>query len=271
MQMVEDDLESITARASEIVKEVGAFIRREAVSFNQQKVELKGYNDLVSYVDKGAEEMLVSMLKNIVPGCGFILEEKTSTINESSSLKWIIDPLDGTTNYVHGVPCYCISVALAKDEEIIIGIVYELNHNELFCAWKNGGAYLNDHVISVSATLTPSSSLVATGFPYTDFSFLEQYMQIFYYCIKNTRGLRRLGSAAADLAYVACGRFDAFYEYGLNSWDVAAGSLIVSEAGGTITDFKGKDDFIFGREILAANKNVHSSFLKIIKNSFDYL
>jgi myo-inositol-1(or 4)-monophosphatase len=261
------NLERVTNRASDIIKEVGAFICRESKKFNQQHVELKGHNDLVSYVDKSAEEMLVKMLGDILPGCGFILEEKTSAENSKSLLKWIVDPLDGTTNFVHGVPCYCISVALAINDVIEIGIVYEINRDELFKAWKNGGAYLNNVPISVSKAESPALSLVATGFPYTDFSFMDQYMQIFHYCMKNTRGLRRLGSAAADLAYVACGRFDAFYEYGLNSWDVAAGSLIVAEAGGVVTDFKGEKDFVYGREILAANNNVHNDFLAVIKAS----
>ena len=263
-------LESVTSKASEAIRTVGDFIRSEALKFNKQEVKLKGHNELVSYVDKNAEEMLVTKLTGLIPDCGFILEEQKSAGNEDSKWKWIIDPLDGTTNFVHGVPCYCISVALAKNNIVVAGIVYELNRDELFTAWEFGGAYLNGEVISVSNAENLESSLIATGFPYTDFSFIDQYMQIFHYCMKNTRGLRRLGSAAADLAYVACGRFDAFYEYGLNPWDVAAGSIIVKEAGGEMSDFSGGDNYVFGREILATNKRIHRNFLDIIKKSFGY-
>ena len=150
-----------------------------------------------------------------------------------------------------------------KDEKIIIGIIYEINQDECFYAWQNGGAFLNDKGISVSKVSHLKDSLLATGFPYSNYIYMKQYMAVFDYCMYHSHGLRRLGSAAADLAYVACGRFEGFYEYGLQSWDVAAGVLIVTEAGGKVSDFKGGDNYIFGREIIATNNSLCiRSFLK---------
>jgi len=268
--MTELDLEKITGIASKHVKEVGEFIRHESTRFKNSSVELKGFNDLVSYVDKTAEIKLVDGLKDLIPNAGFLLEEKTSKTLADSEFQWIIDPLDGTTNFVHGVPCYSISVALAENKNIIAGIIYEINLDEMFTAWKDGGSFLNGKPIQVSSANKLSESLIATGFPYIDFSFMSKYMEVFNYCMKNTRGLRRLGSAAVDLAYVACGRFDVFYEYGLNPWDVAAGTIIVKEAGGKVTDFNNGLEYIFGNEILASNNKVHNEFLDVTKKAFGY-
>jgi myo-inositol-1(or 4)-monophosphatase len=211
--------------------------------------------------------MIVEQLKKIFPASGFITEEKTSEIIDDH-YNWIIDPLDGTTNFIHGMPCFCISIALMKDNELVIGVVHELNFDECFYGWKDGGAFMNGNSISVSQTKVLAESLMATGFPYHDYNRMEQYMKVFDYCMHNTHGLRRLGSAAADLAYVACGRFDGFYEYGLNSWDVAGGALIVKEAGGIVTDFKGGNDFIFGSEMIATNKHISSEMLNVIRKYF---
>jgi len=260
-------LESICHSAIEIIRPVGEFILRERMHFNSDVVELKGFNDLVSYVDKSSEVMLVEGLSAILPGCGFITEEKTAG-NSGEEYVWVIDPLDGTTNYVHGIPCFCISVALLHRNIAVMGIVYELNFKELFYAWQGSPAFLNGKVISVSKRQSASESLVATGFPYTDFSKMKEYMLVFDWCMKNTHGLRRLGSAAADLVYVACGRFEAFYEYGLSSWDVAAGAFIVRQAGGRVTDFADGNEFLFGKEILATNSVVHNEFLTVIAEKF---
>ena len=195
--------------------EVGSFILNERRNFISSDVEYKGKNDLVSYVDRTAESILVERLSLIVPEAGFLTEEKTIDPIEKE-FQWIIDPLDGTTNFIHGIPCFCISIALHHFGQPVIGVVHELNQDECFYAWKDGGAYMNGQTIRTSATADFQQTLIATGFPYHNYSKMKKYMSVFDFCMRNTRGLRRLGSAAADLAYVAAGRFDAFYEYGLN-------------------------------------------------------
>jgi myo-inositol-1(or 4)-monophosphatase len=261
------DLQKLCTDARSLILETGNFIRNERKTFSSASIEMKGHNDLVSYVDKTAERKLVQGLSSLLPGCGFITEEKTVNIT-GEIYNWIIDPLDGTTNFIHGIPCFCISVALMEHEKIILGIIYEINLDECFYASQNGGAFLNGKAISVSKVAFVKDSLLATGFPYTDYKYMKQYMAIFDYCMHNTHGLRRLGSAAADLAYVACGRFEGFYEYGLKSWDLAAGVLIVTEAGGKVSDFKGGDNYIFGSELIACNSLIYNEFFEVVKNAF---
>lgn len=246
-----------------LVKETGDFIRQESQKFDQSKIEYKGKNDLVSYVDKEAEKRLVKGLSEMLPGSGFIAEEGTST-KRSDSYNWIIDPLDGTTNFTHGLPIYAISVALMKRNELALGVVYELNRDECFHASKGEGAFLNHMPIKVSPSKELDKALLATGFPYYDFEQMNKYLAILNDFMQNTHGLRRMGSAAVDLAYTACGRFEGFFEYNLNAWDVAAGALIVQEAGGKVTDFKGGNDFLFGREIIAGNA-AQPQMLKVIQ------
>lgn len=235
-----------------LVKDTGEFIRQEFSKFDESKIEYKGKNDLVSYVDKAAEKMLVKGLEQVLPGSGFVAEEGTST-KRSDIYNWIIDPLDGTTNFTHGIPVFAVSVALMKRGELTLGVVYEVNRDECFHATKGGGAFLNHMPIRVSEIKTLDRALLATGFPYYDFEQMNHYLDIINDLMHETHGLRRMGSAAVDLAYTACGRFEGFFEYNLNAWDVAAGALIVQEAGGKVTDFKGGRDFLFGREIAAGN------------------
>lgn len=235
-----------------LVKETGEFIRQESRKFDESKIEYKGKNDLVSYVDKEAEKRLVKGLSEILPGSGFVAEEGTST-HRSDIYNWIIDPLDGTTNFTHGLPVYAVSIALVKRGVLTLGVVYEINRDECFHAIKGQGAFLNHSPIKVSETKTLERSLLATGFPYYNFEKMQQYLTIINEFMQTTHGLRRMGSAAVDLVYTACGRFEGFFEYNLNAWDVAAGALIVQEAGGKVTDFKGGEDYLFGREIVAGN------------------
>lgn len=265
--MVDISYENICRQVIVLTKEVGRFIFNERKNFNYSSVENKGFNDLVSYVDKEAEKKLVSGLQQILPGSGFITEENTTTI-VGKEFQWIIDPLDGTTNFVHGVPCYCVSIALMQREELIIGLIYEPNLDECFYAWKNSPAFLNEKKISVSSLDQLSKSLLATGFPYTNFDRMKPYMEVFDFCMHNTHGLRRLGSAAVDMAYVAAGRFEGFYEYGLNAWDVAAGAFIIERAGGRVSDFSGGKDFLFGKEIIATNAKVYDELLHVVKEKF---
>jgi len=244
------DYEELTRQVVELAREVGEYIRNESKIFNYKDVELKGLNDLVSYVDKTAESKLVNGLKLISPKAGFITEEGTAG-SKDEELRWIVDPLDGTTNFTHGLPVFAISIALMVGDELVSGVVYEINQDEMFWASRGRGAWLNEKRISVSKRTSLGESLLATGFPYYSFEQMEAYLNILKVFMQNTHGLRRMGSAAVDLAYVACGRFEGFFEYNLKSWDVAAGSLLVKEAGGRVTDFSLGDNFLFGKEIIA--------------------
>lgn len=265
--METSDLQKLCKSVTALTKQVGTFILEERKTFSQNAIEKKGHNDLVSYVDKTAEERIVAELKRLLPEAGFYTEESTDN-TKGETYNWIIDPLDGTTNFIHGIPCFCISIALLQKNELVLGVVHELNLDECFYAWKDGGAFMNSKRIYVSSIDKLSDSLIATGFPYHNYDRMVPYMQVFDWCMRNTHGLRRLGSAAADLAYVACGRFEAFYEYGLNAWDVAGGAIIVKEAGGHVTDFSGGNNFIFGGEMIAANKKVHAEMHAVISAEF---
>jgi myo-inositol-1(or 4)-monophosphatase len=261
------NLEIITKQVVDISKAVGQFIKQEADKINNDDIEEKGIHNLVTYVDKQSEKLLIEELSMILPEAGIIAEEDDS-LEKSDKFNWVIDPLDGTTNYIHGIPIFAISIALMDGDEVVLGVVYEINLRECFYAWKDGPAFLNGKEIHVSTTKMLDNSLLATGFPYYDYSMLDSYLNLFKDLMQTTRGVRRLGSAAVDLAYVACGRVELFYEYGLQSWDVAAGSLIVKQAGGMITDFNGSNNYIFGKQIIASNTKTHKEFVKKIDNFF---
>jgi myo-inositol-1(or 4)-monophosphatase len=257
------DLKNICREIEKAAREAGNFILNESKVFDINRTEKKGLNDFVSYVDKGSEKMLVEKLSLLLPEAGFVTEEGTS---KKTGLKycWVIDPLDGTTNFLHGFHPFSISIALKEGDEVIAGVVYEVSGNETFSAWKDGGAWLNGSKIQVSKAPKLADSLVATGFPYSDFHLLDSYMKCLTHFCKHTHGIRRLGSAAIDLAYVACGRFDAFYEYGLHEWDIAAGMLLVREAGGRVSDFSGNEKNLKGEEFIAANASVFAEILEIV-------
>lgn len=257
-------MEELTKSVIVIAKEAGAFIREQRKTFSPDQIEIKGLNDLVSYVDKTAEEMIVAALQKVLPEAGFVTEEKT--INRvGERYNWIIDPLDGTTNFIHGLPVFSVSIALQEYDELVIGVVYEVNQDECFYAWKDSAAYLNGNKISVSKCKAINESLLATGFPYYDFSKQPAYIALFTDLMKSCHGLRRLGSAAVDLAYTACGRFDGYYEYNLNPWDVAAGILIVRQAGGDVVNFKGGRECMNSRELLATNGKITSEILATVQ------
>jgi myo-inositol-1(or 4)-monophosphatase len=257
------DLKDICKEIEKAARETGAFILKESEHFDIARTESKGLNDFVSYVDKGSEKMLVERLSILLPEAGFQTEEGTI---EKTGLKycWVIDPLDGTTNFLHGLHPYAISIGLLEHDEVIAGVVYEVSGNETFTAWKDGGAWLNGLPIHVSKASSLADSLIATGLPYSDFDRLDAYMRCLTYFCKHTHGIRRLGSAAIDLAYVACGRYEVFYEYALHPWDIAAGIILVREAGGRISDFSGVEKKLTGKEIVAANSSVFSEVLEIV-------
>ncbi len=258
------NLEKIVSEANTLIRKTGQFLKSEITKIKTTDIEHKNSHDFVTYVDKTSEKMLVEGLSSILPEAGFLTEEKT-TVQSEKRLRWIIDPLDGTTNYIHGLPPYSISVALINGEQLIAGIIYDVPHNELFYAWHNGGAFLNGHPIQVSTTSKVFDSFLATGFPFKDYRLLDNYMMTLRYFMENSQGLRRLGSAAVDLAYVACGRFDGFYEYSLQPWDVAAGILIVKEASGKVSDFSGGNNFLFGQEIIATNSAIFNEMQTTIQ------
>lgn len=261
------NLELITKQVTNVARIVGNFLKAEIKKIEISDIEIKGLNNFVTYVDKNSEKKLVNELSKILPEAGFMAEENTG-LQKKDIYNWIIDPLDGTTNFIHKVPLYSISIALMERNKVISGVIYEINLQECFYAWNQGGAYLNGHKISVSNTSRIKDCLFATGFPYYDYGRMNEYLNLFQFLMEHTHGLRRLGSAAVDLAYTACGRFDGFYEYGLSPWDVAAGAIIVEEAGGKISDFSGHDDYIFGKEVVAGNSKVHQELLDAIKVHF---
>ena len=266
--MVTMDLEILCEKVREICSETATFIQSEAGKIKVEEVALKGVNDFVTEIDKGSERRIVKSLQALIPDCGFITEEQTLHIPDRN-YEWIIDPLDGTTNFIHGVPLYCISIALRHHGEIVLGVVLEVNLGECFYTWKGAPSYLNGNVIKVSPQPLLKESLIATGFPNRDYSRMKPYMALLDDLMFNCHGLRRLGSAAADLAYVACGRFEAFYEYYLAPWDVAAGVLLVQNAGGCITDFSGGNEYLFGQEIIASNGFIHKDLMNKLQHYFN--
>lgn len=256
----------IALAAEEVCRVTGAYIRQEATKFQSNQIEYKGKNDMVSYVDKTAEKMLVDGLSKIFPSAGFLTEEDTINSHQKE-YTWIIDPLDGTTNFIHSLPIYSISIGLEYNKEIVVGLVYEINKDEMFRASKGDGAFLNGQRIKCTQATQLSDTLLATGFPYYNFELMPNYIKMFSTMMQETHGVRRLGSAAVDLAYVACGRFDGYFEYNLNAWDVAGGILLVQEAGGTCIDFKGGTNYLHGRSIIVGNSIIASEIQKIAVQS----
>lgn len=259
------ELGKIEQGVIEICREVGEFIRLEGASFDRSRIEQKNvFNNLVSYVDKEAEKKLVKALHKLFPDAGFITEEGTVEQSTEREYNWIIDPLDGTTNFLHGLPMFAISIGLARNNKPVLGVIYDISNQQCYHANEDSPAYLDGQVIKVSGIQTLSESLLATGFPYYHSDKRDDYLDIIKEFLNETHGIRRLGSAAMDLAFVACGKLEGFFEYNLHPWDVAAGAIIVQQAGGRITDFKGGDDFLFGKQFCASNTFVHEEMLKVI-------
>jgi myo-inositol-1(or 4)-monophosphatase len=259
------NLKNIEKNVIEICEQVGDFIYTEGTSFDRSRIEQKnGFNNLVSYVDKEAERRLVKVLKQVLPEAGFITEEGTVEQSRSNEYNWIIDPLDGTTNFLHGLPIYSISVGLTQNDKPVLGVVYHIVRRECFHAIRDDNAYCNGKQIHVSSIPTLQQSLLATGFPYYHLDKRDNYLDIIKDFLERTHGIRRLGSAAIDLAYVACGRLEGYFEYNLNPWDVAAGILIVEQAGGKVTDFRGGDDCLFGGQLCAGNSLMHGEMLEVV-------
>jgi myo-inositol-1(or 4)-monophosphatase len=227
----------------------------------------KGYHDLVTDADLETEKNILAVITEHFPDDDILAEETEAHRNLTDQRTWIIDPIDGTTNFAHDFPVYCVSVAMWEKKEPRVGVVIEVNRNEEFTAVAGEGAWLNGEKISVSDVSNTRNAFVGTGFPYNDLSLVEAYLELLKHLMEELQGIRRPGAATFDLCCVACGRFDAFFEYSLQAWDVAAASLIVKEAGGTVTDWNGGEEWLFGQRIVAGNPHIHRKLLDRI-NSF---
>lgn len=258
------NLPQLCKDAIPLIKEVGVYIREMRKHIGLLEVHKKGVRDFVTEVDTTAERKLVSHLHILFPDAGFITEEKTIAQDEKE-FNWVIDPLDGTMNYLHGIPLYAISVALKKADEIILGIVYEIAQDELFYSYAGSKSYCNDIEIHVSGCTEIKNALIVTGFPYIrDHERTTLLAETIKYFLDHGRDIRRLGTAATDLCYIACGRIDAYYEGFLNSWDIAAGILILRNAGGVVVNFRGQDDFKSGN-VVATNPALIEQILTGVK------
>lgn len=265
--MTTDQLKHLCLEVSRLSREAGSFLMAEQRKITTASIERKGVNDLVSYVDKQTETFLVTGLSALLPEAGFIAEEGTGTA-AASGLNWVIDPLDGTTNYLHHLPFFCTSVALMHNNEPVLGVIFDPTHQELFSAYGHEQTLLNGRPISVSGVTELRDMLIVTGFPYNDRGMLKRNLNAIEAFSRQSRGIRRLGSAALDMAYVACGRFDGFYEYGLNPWDVAAGTILVRNSGGKVDDFNNHGNPVFGEEIIAASTIAFGQIQPIVYNCF---
>ena len=250
--------------AIEIAREAGIFLKDKLNSAHT--IDYKGEINLVTEVDKISEEMITSKINALFPDHDILAEEFTH-IDSGSDFKWIIDPLDGTTNYAHGYPVFCVSIALQNMDTVIVGIIYNPMLDEMFVAEKGQGAFLNDNKIHVSNTDRLTKGLLATGFPYDIREDRHNNLNFFNKMIMQAQAIRRAGSAALDLAYVAAGRFDGFWELKLNPWDIAAGWLLVEEAGGIVTDMQGKDYYLESPSILASNGIIHQEMKDVFKGA----
>lgn len=248
-----------------LAKKVGTWLCSERQQLAAVKMEAKGVHDYVTQFDKQSEMTIVAKLQELVPEAGFIAEEQTVT-GLADRFNWIVDPLDGTTNFIHGLPPTAISIALEEYDEIVVGVVYEIWRDECFYAFKGGKAFMNGYPIHVTNCPNLNASILATGFPYSDFSVLTQFMKYMEWSMQHTQGLRRLGSAATDLVYVACGRCDGYFEYGMKPYDVAAGAFIIQQAGGVVSDFSGGNNWLFGREIVASGPALFPEFQQSVQH-----
>ena len=251
--------------AIKAARAAGAIINRASMDLDILKINTKAPNDFVTEVDQMAEEAIIDTLLQAYPDHGILAEESGRAHGaKHSEFVWIIDPLDGTTNFIHGFPVYCVSIALAHRGVVQQAVVYDPTRNDLFYATKGRGAFLNDRRLRVSKRTRLSDALIGTGFPFRKGDNFKRYMKMFEDVMTQCAGLRRPGAAALDLCYVAAGYYDAFFETGLQPWDVAAGSLIVSEAGGLIGNFTGESDFLHQREVVAGSPKIYGQMVQIL-------
>ncbi|MGI6218775.1 MAG: inositol monophosphatase family protein [Bacteroidaceae bacterium] len=269
-----EDWEKLLQEVCKTACEVGDFLRSERKSFQRTRVEEKGIHNYVSYVDKESEKRLIKILHDLLPEAGFIAEEGHGSY-QNEPYCWLIDPLDGTTNYIHDQAPYCVSIALCDQKEMLLGVVYEVCRDELFYARKDGGAWLRSagqtaHPIHVSDITDSEEAFIGMGLPYDSQNYSPMAQGLIRELYGQVAGIRILGSAAAELCYIAAGRSDGRIEFQLGPWDIAAGSLIIREAGGRITDTAGKDLFYNSKEVIASNGKIHDFLLKKITTCLKY-
>jgi myo-inositol-1(or 4)-monophosphatase len=251
--------------AVKAARAAGSLINRAALDIESVRISQKKANDFVTEVDHAAEKAIIETLLTAYPGHGILAEESGNEFGaKDSEYVWIIDPLDGTTNFIHGLPVYCVSIALAVKGKIEQAVVYDPTRNDLFTATKGRGAFLNDRRIRVSKRTQLKESLISTGFPFREGDNFKQYLTMMGDVMKRTAGLRRPGAAALDLAYVAAGYTEGFFETGLQPWDVAAGSLLVTEAGGLVGNFTGEAEFLDQQECLAGSPKVYGQLVTVL-------
>ncbi|TMG87812.1 MAG: inositol monophosphatase [Betaproteobacteria bacterium] len=251
--------------AVKAARRAGSVINRGARDLDRLTITAKGPKDFVSEVDRAAEAAIVDVLHATYPDHAILAEEGTAKgANADAEYLWIIDPLDGTTNFLHGFPQYCVSIALQHKGQITQGVIYDPVRNDLFTATRGRGAFLNDHRMRVSRRQHLRDCLIGTGFPFRDGSDVDTYIRMMRAMMMETVGLRRPGSAALDLAYVAAGYYDGFWEIGLNAWDVAAGSLLILEAGGLVGDLLGDNAYLYGGQVIAANPKIFAQIIKVL-------
>ncbi len=242
----------------------GRSLSRDFGEVQNLQVSLKGPGDYVSQADRKAEQIIHAELSKARPGYAFLMEESGEIEGEDTQHRWIVDPLDGTTNFLHGIPIFSVSIALERQGQIVAGVIYNPAMDELYTAERGGGAFMNDRRLRVAARTKLSDAVVTTGVPHLGRGNHANYLIELRHIMSEVAGVRRLGSAALDLAYVAAGRCDAFWEHGLSAWDVAAGILLVREAGGFATDIKGGQDIYDSQTIVAGNETIHRAMLKTL-------
>ncbi|MGE5769503.1 MAG: inositol monophosphatase family protein [Betaproteobacteria bacterium] len=255
--------------AVKAARRAGQIINRASNDLDLLKVTTKQPNDFVTEVDRAAESAIIETLQDAYPQYGILAEESGQTAGKGSQdaeFQWIIDPLDGTTNFIHGLPQYAVSIALARNGMLEQAVIFDPNRNELFTASKGAGAFLNERRIRVSRRTKLQEALIGTGFPYRIFDHVDAYLEIFKELTRRTAGQRRPGAASLDLAYVACGRYDGFWEFGLAPWDMAAGALLISEAGGLVSDLRGDGNYLTSGNIVAGTPKVFAPLLGIIQD-----
>jgi len=252
--------------AVKAARKAGAIINRASLDLDLVRVSAKGRSDFVTEVDHAAEQAIIEILKTAYPQHAILAEESgASGPHSGSEYTWIIDPLDGTTNFIHGFPQYAVSIGLQHDGQITQAVVYDPTRNELFTATRGRGAFLNDRRLRVSRRDKLRDSLIGTGFPFRKLEHLDQYVRMFKRITEETAGIRRPGAAALDLAYVAAGRLDGFWEFGLSPWDMAAGSLLIIESGGLISDFDGQKDYLQSGHVVCGAPKVFEQLLKLVQ------